>query len=309
MQILGCDIFHHAGQWYSCIVDYHTAFPWIKLLKNQEAEQVIAHFQEVCNLFGYPSEVVSDRGTQYTSSEFQSLCLQFNIIHKPATPHSQWKNGRCENTIGRLKRLLEKSKEEEVTMEDIVLNIRDTPIDNKIPSPYELMFKRKVKTDLPMIPLSLFEDSSSIQAGHRSVKHAEYTNDRENRVDPNHLEEDQNVLYLKKPQDKKAKWNQGTVVSVDGFRSYTIQDDNTGATYSRDRKHVKPSSKDQTLSESKEDQGSVTSSPPIKQDNTAQDESSNMELPKDSITNSRPKRDIRPPKKYDDFVTKLHSVN
>ena len=76
------------------------------------------------------------------TSDFQELCLKFNIIHKPGTPHSQWKNGRCENAIGRLNRLLEKSKEEETSMEDILLNIRDVPLDANTPSPYELMFHR-----------------------------------------------------------------------------------------------------------------------------------------------------------------------
>ena len=131
-------------------------------LKNQEADTVIQHFQSFCNQFGYPMEVVSDQGSQYTSSDFQELCLKFNIIHKPGTPHSQWKNGRCENAIGRLKRLLEKSKEEEeTTMEDILVNIRDTLLDGNTPSPYELMFHRKVKSDLPSIPLSLFDGSLS----------------------------------------------------------------------------------------------------------------------------------------------------
>ena len=86
MQILGCDIFHHAGRWYSCIVDYHTGYPWVQQIKNQEADTVIQHFQSVCNQFGYPMEVVSDRGSQYTSSDFQELCLKFNIIQKPGTP-------------------------------------------------------------------------------------------------------------------------------------------------------------------------------------------------------------------------------
>ena len=45
--------------------------------------------------------------------------------------------------------MLEKSKEEETSMEDILLNIRDTPLDANTPSPYELMFHRKVKSDLP----------------------------------------------------------------------------------------------------------------------------------------------------------------
>ena len=80
--------------------------------------------------------------------------------------------------------MLEKSKEEETSMEDILLNIRDTPLDANTPSPYELMFHRKVKSDLPSIPLSLFDGTNSTDAGHRSVKHAERTNESENRGEP-----------------------------------------------------------------------------------------------------------------------------
>ena len=144
MQILGCDILQHNGRWYSCIVDYHTGYPRVKQIKNQEADTVMEHFQ-CLQPVGYPTEAVSDRGSQYTSRDFQELCLKFNIVHKPGTPHSQWKNGRCENAIGRLKRLLEKSKQEETSMEDILLNIRDTPPDSNTPSPYQLMFHRKIK--------------------------------------------------------------------------------------------------------------------------------------------------------------------
>ena len=183
---------------------------------------------------------MSDRGSQYTSSDFQELCLKFNIIHKPGTPHSQWKNGLCENAIGRLKRLLEKSEEEETSMEDILLNIRDTPLDANTPSPYELMFHRKVKSDRPSIPLSLFDSTNSINAGHRSVKHAERTNESGNRGEPPKLEQHQTVMFMKKPQEKKARWSSGTVVSVDGQRSYTVEGEATGTQYSRDRVHIKP---------------------------------------------------------------------
>ena len=201
---------------------------------------MIQHFQSVCNQFGYPTEVVSDRGSQYTSSDFQELGLKFNIIHKPGTPPSQWKNGLCENAKGRLKRLLEKSKEEETSMEDILLNIRDTPLDANTPSPYELMFHRKVKSDLPSIPLSLFDSTNSINAGHRSVKHAERTNESENGGEPPRLEQHQTIMFTKKPQEKKARWSSVTVVSVDGQRSCTVEDDATGTQYSRDRVHIKP---------------------------------------------------------------------
>ena len=125
-------------------------------------------------------------------------------------------------------------------MEDVLLNIRDTPLDSNTPSPYEVMFHRRVKSDLPSIPLSLFNNTNSINAGHRSVRHAERTNERENRGEPPRLEQDQTVMFIKKPQEGKARWSSGTVVSADGQRSYTVEDDATGTQYSRDRVHIKP---------------------------------------------------------------------
>ena len=56
--------------------------------------------------------------------------------------------------------MLEKPKEEETPIEDMLLNIRDTPLDANTPSPYELMFHRRVKSDLPSIPLSLFDSTN-----------------------------------------------------------------------------------------------------------------------------------------------------
>ena len=205
MQILGCDIFRHASRWYSCIVDYYTGYPWVKAVKNQESDTVIQHCQSVCNQFGYPMEVVSDRGLQYASSEFHEISLKFNIIYKPGPLTLSGKNGRCENAIGRLKRLLEKSKEEEMPMEDILLSIRETPQDANTHSLYELMFHRKVKLDLPSIPLSLFDSTNSINAGHRSVKQAERTNEGKNRGEPQRLEQHHTIMFMKKPQEKKAR--------------------------------------------------------------------------------------------------------
>ena len=100
--------------------------------------------------------------------------------------------------------MLEKSKEEETSMEDILLNIQDTPLDANTPSPYELMFHRKVKSDLPSIPLSLFDSTNSINAGNRSVKHAERTNESENRGELSRLDQLQTVMFMKKPQEKNA---------------------------------------------------------------------------------------------------------
>ena len=117
-------------------------------------------------------------------------------------------------------------------MDDMLVNICDTPLDANTPLPYELMFHRKIISDLPSIPFSLFD---STNAGHRSVKRAERTNESENRAGESpRLEQHQTVMFM------KARWSSATVVTVDDQRSYTVEDDSTGTQYSRDRVHIKP---------------------------------------------------------------------
>ena len=100
------------------------------------------------------------------------------------------------------------------------------------------MFHRKVKTDLPSIPLSLLDTSSSITAGTRTVKQAEYKN--QTRSEPCKLGENQLIMFQKNPQSEPIKWSSGKITSIDGERSYTIRDTKTGAEYSRNRLHIKP---------------------------------------------------------------------
>ena len=59
------------------------------------------------------------------------------------------------------------------------------------------------------------------------MKHAERANERENRGELLRLEQNPTVMFIKKHQEKKARWSCGTVVSVDGQQSYTIEDDAT----------------------------------------------------------------------------------
>ena len=133
----------------------------------------------------------------------------------------------------------EKSKrEKDLELSDILVTIRDTPIDHETPSPYELMFHRKVKTDLPSIPISLWDTSSSERAGYRSVKHADDQN--KTRTTPKQLTEEQPVMYLRNPSEKKVKWSPGHIKSKDGERSYTVKDTKSGVEFKRNRTHIKP---------------------------------------------------------------------
>lgn len=53
-------------------------------------------------------------------------------------------------------------------------------------------------------------------------------NEGENRSEPPNRGENQIVMFMKKPQERKTRRSCGAVVSMDGKRSYTVKDDTTG---------------------------------------------------------------------------------
>ena len=267
------------------------------------------------------SECLQPVWLPYGDSEWSKLTIHFQRLPRtlpeiqhhpqardPSLSVEEWPLQKCHWEIN-LKRLLEKSTEEETSMEDILLNICDTPLDANTPSPYELMFHRKVKSDLPSVPLSLFD---STNAGHRSVKHAERMNESENRGQQLRLEQHQTVMFMKKPQKKKAWWSSGMVVSVDGQQSYTVEDNPTGTQYSRDLVHIKPIVRnaptpptEKASSKRRKEGASVpvempstkamASPPKLKPESPMKQKADN---PTDSVKTSRPRHIMKAPAKY-----------
>ncbi len=322
MEKLVIDVFTHGGKTYQMIVHYYTGFPWVKHLKTQKAEELIAHLQEVCNTFGYPMEIVLDCGSQYLAEEFQRFCTAFNINHLPGTAHSQWKNGRCERMIGTFENLMEKSKGEDVDMCDIIIALHDTPLASDLASPYELMFNRRVKSDLPALPLQFYQSAVSERAGLYTKDHADLKNHLERRHEQSALHQDQPVYYLCAPGDQKPTWSSG---KVDGTRGYTVHDDTTHAEYSRDCSHIRPvpqtsstEGKKGTVPEAAK--AAKTPSKPPKPAAVLPEKPTTKPVaepkgqaavtaaapppPPPTVTNTRPKRNVKAPDHYGDWTMK-----
>ena len=46
--------------------------------------------------FGLPEILVTDNGSEFINNEIITLCLLYNIKHKPRTSHAPWTNGLVE---------------------------------------------------------------------------------------------------------------------------------------------------------------------------------------------------------------------
>ena len=90
-------------------IDYLTKWAETKAVKVATKEKVVEFFREnVFYKFGYPRDLVTDQGTQFTSHMIENLLSRHNIKHKKSTPYHPQANGQVEFTNRALESILRK---------------------------------------------------------------------------------------------------------------------------------------------------------------------------------------------------------
>ena len=152
---LGTDIFEFKGYKYLIIVDYYSRFPVIRLLQDTSAETVCNNFKSILAEHGLPSTIIADCGPQYISEKFKKKCEMSNIILKFSSPYHHQANSIAERAVGTVKALWKKAVDEKSCPYTAIWMYRITPLDNNMPSPYELLYGRKPRSLLPSTKRSL----------------------------------------------------------------------------------------------------------------------------------------------------------
>lgn len=240
---LGSDIFEFKGRKYLMIIDYYSRFPVIRLLSDISAATVCNNFTSVFAEYGLPSEIVTDFGSQYTSDKFRNICHQNGIILHFSSPYHHQTNGVAERTIGTYKCMLKKALESNQSPYTALWMYRNTPLDNKTPSPYELLFGRKPRTLIPSTKSNMKskhpENDSHLEANNqRQSKQATFYNIKAG----NDKDELKNMQPVYVRNTLKEIWEPATVLNrpnpAQNPRTYLIEME--GKVYRRTREHLKP---------------------------------------------------------------------
>lgn len=246
---LGTDIFEFNGKKYLMIVDYYSRFPVIRLLSDITANTICNHFTSVFAEYGLPTTIISDSGSQYVSEKFKAKCEQSGITLSFSSPYHHQANSLAERTIGTCKSLLTKALESKECPYTALWMYRTTPLDNQMPSPYELLFGRKPQTMLPSARSILKskhpKNDTHLEANQqRQIKQAEFY-DR-------HVGGDKRILNNMEPvfvrNSLKNIWEPAVVLNrpqpIQSPRTYLV--DIRGKIYQRTREHLRPRSKSDT---------------------------------------------------------------
>lgn len=78
------------------VIDSFTKFVWLYPRKSTTTREVISKLEIQRNMFGNPLQIISDKGTAFTSQEFKDYCTSENINHILITTGLPRSNGQVE---------------------------------------------------------------------------------------------------------------------------------------------------------------------------------------------------------------------
>ncbi|CAH8561864.1 unnamed protein product [Schistosoma margrebowiei] len=137
------------GITYLVVVDAFSKWPEIVPVMPPTTTQTIKLLTEMFSRNGLPDIIVSDNGSQFSSSQFQEFCKRLSIKHFRSPPYHPQSNGQAERFVDTFKRALMKSKGEGTTVETLqnfLFVYRTTPMLPQQKSPAEILMGRKLRT-------------------------------------------------------------------------------------------------------------------------------------------------------------------
>ena len=97
---------------------------------------------------GIPKVLHSDSGPQYVSAQFADFCISWGITQETSSLHYPLSNGFAKACIKSVKHTLQQAKYSSADPQLTLLALRATPINTKLPSPAELLYRCQLRTTI-----------------------------------------------------------------------------------------------------------------------------------------------------------------
>ena len=123
----GIDLFELDGWQYLVTVDYFSSFIEVNYLTSTTAKDIIIKFQVHFARYGIPSEIVSDQGPQFTSTQFHSMVNKWGIVHTMSSPGHHQSNGKAEAAVKTVKHMMYKCLQDGTDVYEALFELMNTP--------------------------------------------------------------------------------------------------------------------------------------------------------------------------------------
>ncbi|CAE1241146.1 unnamed protein product [Acanthosepion pharaonis] len=148
-QIVATDIFNLNRHNYLLIVDSYSKYSFIRKLREFSSKEVTDLTKQIFAEQGVPERLISDNGPHFSSQHFKEFAKAWDFEHITSSPKYPQSNGMQERCIQTIKRAMKKAILSNRDVYTSLLCLRLIPMDHVIPSPGELLFNRKLVSNLP----------------------------------------------------------------------------------------------------------------------------------------------------------------
>lgn len=248
-QEVSSDIFTIRLKDYLIVVDKYSKFPEVVELRELSSPGIIEKLKEVFARYGVPEKLFSDNGRQYDSRQMRLFEKAWNFKLVTSSQRFPQSNGFVERHIQTVKKLIKKAEKSGRDLSLVLLEYRNTPIDNKLPSPAQLMFSRHTTSMLPIVT----KPEPSKIVDREQVREQLL---RRQQTQKRYFDRGTKNLPELKPLERvrvkhNGEWLTGRIHDKHGTRprSYIVDAD-SGGRYERNRRHIirdKSSKRDQVV--------------------------------------------------------------
>nr|XP_029723025.1 uncharacterized protein K02A2.6-like [Aedes albopictus] len=294
-----------SGESLLVLIDLYSRFRVIEILRQTTTASILSKIRPVFMRLGIPQTLTTDNASNFSSREMVDFCKRYDIQLKHTTPYWPQANGNVERQNRSIMKILRISAlngsdwKADLEEHNYVYSVTPHPATGR--SPAEVAFGRPFKDWIPQFFRIDFDDDEDIRVKDRAYKTASKTyHDRVKQVRESTINEGDRVLMKNHTMQNKLSApflpEPCTVVKKEGS-SVTVETP-AGVQFRRNSAHLKklPRTSDSTVEVTDtDDEGSTTWTTP--------DQPSPTRGGTDPIwkENTRPKRAVRRPLRYEDY--------
>ncbi|CAC5389162.1 unnamed protein product [Mytilus coruscus] len=286
---------------YLVTVDYYSNYWEVDYLEDTLALTVIRKLRAQFARHGIPDVCFTDNGPQFDCGEFRKFSRLWEFKHDTSSPLYSQSNGKVEQAVQTVKRLMKKSKFDKKDPYLGFLDFRNTPTEGFDNNPAEKLMNRKTRTLLPtkeslLRPKVVAPNKVQIELTKQKQKQQFYYN--QGTKDLPTLKNGDTVRI--QPSKFNKEWKKGTIKQQVNIRSYEV--DVGARTIRRNRRQLKHTLEDDNNepAEIERDNSDFEHGEINNQDHC--ENAPETENAKETPIITRSGRVVKPPARFKDFV-------
>ena len=191
------------GKMWLIIIDALSKWPEVIPMTSTDSNKTVEVLRSLFARYGLPNTIVTDNGTQFTSSIFESFCRNNGILHKRCAPYHPSTNGEAERFVQSFKTA---TGDVQITLCNFLMHYRSSPHAVTGKTPPEMLFGRNIRTRLDLLhptPEDRTDKGTTDEVKTRQLKIGD--------------------LVWSRNYQKEVKWLPGKITKKCGPRNYQVQ--------------------------------------------------------------------------------------